>query len=273
MLRGVRLPAFAVVVALMAACTPTTGGSGPTDTGPGTTSLVAPRVLHGDTSVTFTWDHGQAYPEGGSYEWEWRQYGLPEAPWSTLTSEAPQVEVSTGLVTGRSYWLRVRYVDSEGVPAPEWSSGAQFFFADLTLPVVRIDTVDAAPVVSKETYLDASMSIDPNGSGYDSYAGTIQIRGRGNSTWSAPKKPYKIKLDTKSSLMGMSANKNWVLLANYFDGSHLRNYLAFEMSRQTNLAFTPTFRFVEVILNGSYDGSSRWSVGRCEGWAGFIGST
>ena len=51
------------------------------------------------------------------------------------------------------------------------------------------------------------------------------IRGRGNSTWQADKKPYKLKLDKSQDLLGMGKNKHWALLANRFDQSLLRNRL------------------------------------------------
>ena len=51
------------------------------------------------------------------------------------------------------------------------------------------------------------------------YDGKIEIKGRGNSTWGLPKKPYKIKLDSKTNLFSMGKNKHWVLLANYYDSS------------------------------------------------------
>lgn len=152
-----------------------------------------------------------------------------------------------------TYWARVRWVDGETLG--EWSSGAKFFYADLTLPVLRIDTDGGAPIIDKENYLGATISIDPNGSGDTAYSpARTEIKGRGNSTWGAPKKPYKLKLSSKASLLGMPASKHWVLLANFFDPSHLRNEIAFQLSKQTSLAWTPRFRFVEVILNGSYDG-------------------
>ena len=49
------------------------------------------------------------------------------------------------------------------------------------------------------------------------------IRGRGNSTWGPDKKPYKLKLDKKAELLGMGSDKHWILLANYYDISMLRN--------------------------------------------------
>ena len=40
------------------------------------------------------------------------------------------------------------------------------------------------------------------------------VRGRGNSTWLwYDKKPYRIKLDKKSQLLGMGEGKSFVLLA------------------------------------------------------------
>lgn len=243
-----------VVLAAMlvaAACAPEPGGGGgqPSDPGPGDTSLPAPTARHGKGSVSLAWA-GEGVPAGDSYEWQWRGYGV--ADWSTATTSEPEVEVSTGLVPQRFQWARVRAVDG-GSPG-EWSSGLKFFYSDLSLPVVRIDTEGSAPVVDKDTYLDATLDIDPNGSGEAAYSGTTEIKGRGNSTWSAVKKPYRLKLTTKSELLGMPSNRHWVLLANYFDPSHLRNELAFRLSAQTDLQWTPRFRFVEVVLNGRYDG-------------------
>ena len=40
------------------------------------------------------------------------------------------------------------------------------------------------------------------------------FRGRGNSTRSTDKKPYKLKLKKKTDLLGMDADKTWALLAN-----------------------------------------------------------
>lgn len=81
------------------------------------------------------------------------------------------------------------------------------------------------------------------------------IRGRGNSTWSAPKKPYKLKLDKKQDLLGMGANKHWVLLANYYDVSMLRNKITYWLGSQLGMEFTPKCEFVNVVMNGEYLGS------------------
>ena len=165
-------------------CAPDSGGGSHGDPGPGTTSLPAPTARHGETSVDLAWVIEG--PTGSTYEWEWRRSGV--TTWTSTTTTEPSIEVTTGLTTGSFHWARVRHVAPDGTTS-EWSSGAKFFYADLTLPVVRIDTAGGAPIVDKENYLDASLSIDPNGSGDAAYSGGTRIRGRGNSTWSAAKKP------------------------------------------------------------------------------------
>ncbi len=122
------------------------------------------------------------------------------------------------------------------------------------LPIIYINT--DAPVASKDEYVNGSMKIDGNLDFTDGlYDGKIQIRGRGNSTWYQDKKPYKIKLSSKSRILGMPADKEWALLANYFDKTLMRNDVAFELSERIGLAWTPRRRFVEVIMNGEYIGN------------------
>ena len=81
------------------------------------------------------------------------------------------------------------------------------------------------------------------------------IRGRGNSTWWADKKPYKVKLDKSSDLFGMGKNKHWILLANRYDNSLLRNKITYWLGDQLNMPFTPQLVPVDVVMNGVYYGS------------------
>ena len=81
------------------------------------------------------------------------------------------------------------------------------------------------------------------------------IRGRGNSTWGWEKKPYKIKLDEKASLLGLDDNRDWILLANYADKSLIRNTLAYELGRILNgVAWSPHAYPVDLFVNGEYQG-------------------
>lgn len=126
------------------------------------------------------------------------------------------------------------------------------------LPVMYINTENGAGIVSKTEYIDADMLLQGGelyGDGAILYDGTIEIKGRGNSTWKRfDKKPYKIKLDEKTDLFGMGESKHWVLLANYIDESLMRNALAFRFAEQLGLT-TMQSTWVDVVLNGKYIGN------------------
>ena len=130
---------------------------------------------------------------------------------------------------------------------------ASVYFSQL--PVVYLTT--EAEVTSKTEYIGGSLRIQGNAAFQNAaqlYSGSIQIRGRGNYTWTADKKPYKIKLDTKTDLLGLGANKHWVLLAGAFDPTHLRNEIMPELSEELGFEYTANSEAVAVILNGEYNG-------------------
>lgn len=81
------------------------------------------------------------------------------------------------------------------------------------------------------------------------------VRGRGNSTWYAPKRPYKFKLTEKRDFFGMGSNKHWILLANYYDYTMLRNKYTYWLGKMMGLEYTPECVFVDLVMNGEYLGS------------------
>lgn len=123
------------------------------------------------------------------------------------------------------------------------------------IPTVYITTENNAPVREKETWVKGHIivkSSDPA----EELDMAIEIRGRGNSTWRMAKKPYRIKLDKKTRFLNLPAKeKNWVFLANYSDKSLLRNAVAFRISSFIGLEFTPSVRFVDLVLNDVYVGN------------------
>lgn len=123
------------------------------------------------------------------------------------------------------------------------------------LPVVWIETPGAQAVTSKEEWLTgATVAIDGAGRFDDMETSPMSIRGRGNSTWLWPKKPYNIKLDSKSKVLGMPKHRRWCLLANYMDRTLMRNKVAYYLAGQTSLAWTPRCEYAELFLNGEYQG-------------------
>lgn len=130
------------------------------------------------------------------------------------------------------------------------------------MPVIYINTKNYQSVVSKENYLKATYWLDSRGvAGVSDVASaekpdTLQIKGRGNYTWTGfAKKPYRLKLDKKTGLLGMKKSKHFGLLAHSDDWSGwMKNTLGFTLSKQLGLPWTPDQRPVEVVLNNKYMG-------------------
>jgi spore coat protein CotH len=123
------------------------------------------------------------------------------------------------------------------------------------LPIIIINTVNSAPITSKENYTTADIRIiDSHNESY-CLETTTEIRGRGNTTWGYPKKPYRIKFFEKQSLFGYQKAKSWVLLANYQDPTLIMNTIAFELGQRFGLPYTNHYVHVELVLNGVYEGS------------------
>lgn len=124
------------------------------------------------------------------------------------------------------------------------------------LPVVRITTPRSAKITSKEVWMEDCMMKIELADGTVSYYDTLSVRGRGNGTWTeTDKKPYSLRLNQKSKILGMRKQRRWVLLANYKDYTLLRNDAAFWLSKQTSMPYTVNGQHVELVLNGEYRGN------------------
>ena len=123
------------------------------------------------------------------------------------------------------------------------------------LPVMVINIDGGKKVNDKVTWLPSKIKIlDEQGYVVMDTLG-CSIRGRGNSTWNWSKKPYALMLDEKVQVLGMPAQKHWVLLANYMDRTLMRDALGFHVAECTSLVWTPRCRYVELILNGKHVGN------------------
>ena len=123
------------------------------------------------------------------------------------------------------------------------------------LPIIYLQTDSSLLIDSKDDYILGDAWID-GGRGFDDFEESpMKIRGRGNSTWEFPKKPFQMKLDDKAEFLGMPKDKKWLFLAEYADKTMLRNKIAYEMGYISNLDWTPQARFAEVFINGEYNGT------------------
>lgn len=136
----------------------------------------------------------------------------------------------------------------------QYTVKAEFLLS--AIPELTITTTDPsiAEIPSKDYYLEGTLAVNGRG-GYEDYTGKTEIKGRGNSTWGYPKKPYRLKLNKKAEICGLEKAKNYVLLANHLDPTLMLNSVAFKIGRLLELPFTNHAIPVDVVLNGIYKGS------------------
>lgn len=130
-----------------------------------------------------------------------------------------------------------------------------------TLPIIYVNTQNGQSINDTETQIPATVYIDSIIPDYPSFGSKTSplpatIKGRGNWTWSGfDKKPYKIKFDTKTKVLGMPNNRHWCLMACADDYlGFLKMPAGFRISKALGLRWTPRTRPVEFVLNGKYMG-------------------
>jgi len=141
---------------------------------------------------------------------------------------------------------------------------AAFPSALTDVPQLRIATKDGAPIVSKEDYVDATYVLTNPAAAMPTVTLNGKIRGRGHSTWGQPKNPYKVQFANDASyaaipdVLGMRKQRNWALLADWYDRSLIRNKLALTLGSSSvfadGLKWTPSGQHLEVWLNDDYVG-------------------
>ena len=89
--------------------------------------------------------------------------------------------------------------------------------------------------VNKNKEVKASSEItllSPNGEAlHDPTHGKVKIKSRGHSTLMLNKKSYSMTLEHADSLLGMASATKWVLLANGFDESNLKNKIVYDFAK------------------------------------------
>lgn len=97
--------------------------------------------------------------------------------------------------------------------------------------------------------------MDSRGRSY--FEGIIdEIHCRGNSSFDkTEKKSYTISLNKSIDLFEMGKAKKWLLIANAFDDTLVRNASAFFIAELLKLPYTPKFQYVDVYINGNFVGN------------------
>lgn len=110
----------------------------------------------------------------------------------------------------------------------------------------------------KDSWHQATFTMDGAGVWEDIPATSIKVKGRGNSSWAnsyLSKNPYRMKFPEKVKMCGLSGGKNWVLLANKQDGSMTTNSIAMKIADQVGSLACNHIIPVELYVNGNYRGS------------------
>ena len=126
------------------------------------------------------------------------------------------------------------------------------------VPRIDIDIENGEMVWSKDFYLNATITIDGAGVFPSMEPTPVQIKGRGNSSWSSwawDKNPYRLKFEEKQKPFGLTKGKNWVLLANKQSGSMTSNAIGMKAACLVGTAGANHIVPVELYMNGEYRGS------------------
>lgn len=132
------------------------------------------------------------------------------------------------------------------------------------LPNIRVNTTNGVEpdYHDKTNYTTMTTTVDNCESKYAITSASGGIRARGNSTNYdvVSKHPWRLKFDSKVNLLGLNDGqkyKSWVLLAEYFDQSLLRNSFAYTLGNSLfNYSgnYTSDFKHVNFYMNGDYRG-------------------
>ncbi|MBQ8402296.1 MAG: CotH kinase family protein, partial [Clostridia bacterium] len=172
------------------------------------------RIVSGEeVSLTLdgNWLIAEGYPAGTDYCWITEDIATGEITdflWNTTGRF-----LLTGVPEGSRVLLRsAGYDQQQYVPAE--------------IPTLYIDCRTGYYGLTKAAAQEAQVKlVTPDGK--TEYSGGGQIKLRGNSSAGQEKRPFKLKLDTKSNLFGMGKNRHWVLLANWYDRTNLRNAMSY----------------------------------------------
>lgn len=131
----------------------------------------------------------------------------------------------------------------------------QVYFSKLPVLYIDSDSTYDSFQVKTEEYTETTINLVSGDYGTEQiYSGEAGLRLRGNSTSALGKKPFKLKLDAKSDLLGMGKNKHWVLLANAIDSTNMRNKLLYDFSGDIGAESYTQSENISMVYNGEYMG-------------------
>jgi hypothetical protein len=181
------------------------------------------------------------------------------------TNCGSQAHIDALLIAGTTYVIKVglqaNTTCAGGIPFGIAYEGAM----SSVIPIVKLSTVNNP--INNDVKVPVHMEIIDNGQGQLNYAnqenfayeGDIMVEWQGFTGPFYPKKNYDFDLidsfgnEIDTSLLGMPAENDWILKAEYLDNSLLNNSIAYEFARRMG-RYAPRTRHCEVFLDGNYIG-------------------
>lgn len=114
---------------------------------------------------------------------------------------------------------------------------------------------DATKVKGRVTISIKGETVFDSGEYIEDVSGmTIKVRGN-TSAVGARKLPYKIKLVKKGDMLcrgndSIYKDKNWLLIKD----ENINNKIGYKVNELIGMQWTPSYRYVNVMMNGSYEG-------------------
>lgn len=105
----------------------------------------------------------------------------------------------------------------------------------------------------EDGYVEALIRIEAEG--FDDIVDKCEVKVRGNSTLEADKLSYAFRFDDNAAVLGMGKGKKWVLLANAYDPTLMRNYIALYTASKLRLNYTSEYRYADLWINDTYQGN------------------
>lgn len=182
---------------------------------------------------------------GDSFELDYETHGEGTVRWYSTNA---CVEVEDGVVVAKA--------EGSAIVGGGGERLCRVRVLSETMPILHVQANGVA-IKSKEEYVPCRISLDAENDQHDLTDLSAGIRVRGNSTSRRPKKPYRIKFDSKQNLLGMNNGaecKSWVLLAEYQDDSMVRTSSCLSLAEMILSEYSSDWRYVSLYIDGEYAG-------------------
>jgi hypothetical protein len=170
-----------------------------------------------------------------------------------ITIDNKKIKSGDGITVDldKEYSMKVEYDGSEYIYTLT-------FMQSKNLPSIFIstenDTMDYINDNKSNTEPGSLICIDSNGI-IDTKGNLDKIKMRGNTSLSCNKKTYQISFSEDTNFLGMGSARNFILQANAYDGSFMRNKLVYDLAKEMGLRYAIDSEYADVYFNNEYAGN------------------